>query len=224
MSGGARHVDQKVVWVWMAPTIIALLTTWLLSSLISLFLPPDFLILGLHKTVFPFVFLLAIAIFSVRPIYGWNYLAFDRFTYELTESDLVVREGVMTRKSSVIPYEKIQDISSERTVFERMLGLATVEIETAGVHHSRSDIVIPGIVDKDDLIAELLSIVELKKSKIKQEEGKPTPEQLLAEILKELKTLSSKIDTLKPKPESKRETLPGADAFRPDAFKSFRKK
>jgi len=224
MAAQARHVDQKVIWVWMAPTLIALITIWFLGSLIYLFLPSDFLIFGLHKMLFPFVSFLAIMILIALPIYAWTRITYDRFTYELSDNDLVVREGVLTRKSSAIPYEKIQDISSERTVFERVLGLATVEIETAGVHHSRSDITIPGIVDKDALISEILSIVELKKVKSAPEPGKPTSEQLLSDILKELKTLSSKIDTFKPKPETKRENGPGVEAFRAEAFKSFRKK
>jgi len=196
MASKARHVDGKVIFVWMAPTLVGLLTLWLIGSLIYIILPQDFQLFNLSKLAFPLAFFAAILIFAVAPLYFWMRLTYENFTYELMENDLVVREGVLTRKSSVIPYAKIQDISSERTLFERTLGLATVEIETAGVHHSRSDVVIPGVANKDELISEILAIVESKKQKAASEPDMPTQEQLLAGILKELKTLSSKFDTL----------------------------
>jgi len=220
LGDNARHVDRKVIWVWMAPTAIALFIIWLLCSLAYLFMPADVTILGLHKMVFPMALFFLIAAAAGIPLYAWFYLTYDRLTFELAENDLVLREGVLTRKSTVIPYEKIEDLSSERTLFERMLGLATIEVETAGRSHPGSEMVIPGISNKDELISELLMIVNAKKAKAPSEPGKPSSEQLLADILKELKTLSSKFDTFVSKAGGQREAgISGADAF-----KNFRRK
>jgi putative membrane protein len=46
---------------------------------------------------------------------------------------LLVRRGVFTRRLTVVPIAKVQDLEVSSTFFQRRLGLASVEVDTAGV-------------------------------------------------------------------------------------------
>jgi len=49
------------------------------------------------------------------------------------ERHLMVRRGVLARRLSVVPVQKVQDVTVRQTFFQRRLGIATVEVDTAGV-------------------------------------------------------------------------------------------
>lgn len=63
---------------------------------------------------------------------GIAFLVWSRFRYGLGVREIVIEQGVLSRKRRVIPFERIQDIAIERKLLARMLGLATVKIETGG--------------------------------------------------------------------------------------------
>jgi putative membrane protein len=55
-----------------------------------------------------------------------------RFTYELTDEELVVASGVVGRQKREIPLDRIQNVDVRRPAIKRLLGLAIVTFETAG--------------------------------------------------------------------------------------------
>jgi membrane protein YdbS with pleckstrin-like domain len=62
--------------------------------------------------------------------------------YSEREDDLIVRRGVMFRRVSVIPYGRMQFVDVTAGPFERLMGLATVQLHTAA---AASDARIPGL-------------------------------------------------------------------------------
>ncbi|WP_126664661.1 PH domain-containing protein [Haloterrigena salifodinae] len=62
--------------------------------------------------------------------YGIAY--YYRFEYGITPDTFDVASGVLARRSREIPYERIQNVDVRQGVFQRLLGLAVVSIETAG--------------------------------------------------------------------------------------------
>jgi putative membrane protein len=52
--------------------------------------------------------------------------------YWLGEDHLVTRNGVLRRRTTVVPYYRVQTVIDSRTVFQRRWGLATVTADTAG--------------------------------------------------------------------------------------------
>jgi uncharacterized protein len=71
---------------------------------------------------------------AVRRVRAWGYT-------ERAE-DLLVKRGVMFRRTSVIPYGRMQYIEVTAGPFERAFGLATVQMHTAA---AASDARIPGL-------------------------------------------------------------------------------
>lgn len=69
-----------------------------------------------------------------RRVRAWGYAERDE--------DLLVRRGVMFRRTSVIPYGRMQYVEVTAGPFERTFGLATVQMHTAA---AASDARIPGL-------------------------------------------------------------------------------
>jgi uncharacterized membrane protein YdbT with pleckstrin-like domain len=198
-SGEPRRLDSNVRLLWLFPVFLAAAVFWLVASLVYLALPAEVTLFGLDKWGFSLALVASIIILILIPISVWEHFNYINFTYQLTETDIIVREGVITRKSTVIPYSKIQDITTERNFVERMLGLATLEIETAGSSRIASETRIPGIANKDALIEEIMEIAKRSKQPREEEEGHSGggfSEPLMGEMLKELKSISSKLDAL----------------------------
>ena len=59
-------------------------------------------------------------------------LAWWRFTYMLGDDEIVIEKGIFKRQRRVIPFARIQDIAIEQRLLARLLGCATVRLETGG--------------------------------------------------------------------------------------------
>lgn len=74
---------------------------------------------------------------SIAVLYGilvlpWIVLFYVRFRYWITDRELIVHSGVLTRRRRNIPIERIQNIDIEQGLLSRMFGTAKVAIYTAG--------------------------------------------------------------------------------------------
>jgi uncharacterized protein len=67
-----------------------------------------------------------------------------RVAYQVREHDLSLRRGVIRHVVETIPYSRVQHVNVGRGLIERWLGLATLEISSAG-----PDISIPGLAVAD---------------------------------------------------------------------------
>ncbi len=70
-------------------------------------------------------------------IYGifflpWVVVYFLRFKYWITDRELIIHSGVLTRRRRNIPVDRIQNIDIEQGFLPRMLGAAKVLVYTAG--------------------------------------------------------------------------------------------
>ena len=57
---------------------------------------------------------------------------YRRFEYVLTEDTLDISSGVISRREREIPYRRIQNVDVSRGVLQRAIGVAAVDLETAG--------------------------------------------------------------------------------------------
>lgn len=70
-----------------------------------------------------------------RRFRAWGYLERD--------DDLVVRRGVLVRRTSVVPYGRMQYVDVTAGPFDRRLGIATVTLHTAA---AATDAYVPGLL------------------------------------------------------------------------------
>lgn len=68
-------------------------------------------------------------------IVGVNYLYqvlyFNSYFYDLTESFIVIKKGVITPREISIPYERVQDIYVDQDIWDRIFRLYDVHLSTA---------------------------------------------------------------------------------------------
>ena len=108
-------------------------TTAVGTGMVGLMIPPmlvSILVLVFEVGTFGLAMSSAPLGFAAGAAYGITY--YYRFEYELTEDTFDVSSGVFSRRSREIPYHRIQNVDVTQTVIQRVLGLANVNVETAG--------------------------------------------------------------------------------------------
>lgn len=101
-------------------------------------------VVSFNEELFPFVFeisiiylvLLLLVVFMSR-------ISFSKKGFAFRTHDVLFRHGIIATNTLVIPYNRVQHVALHEGLLSRFLGLAKIEIFTAG--GSSSDIQIPGI-------------------------------------------------------------------------------
>ena len=83
----------------------------------------------LFMVIIPYLVIMIISSISVS-VYIRNY------TFEVTENNLIIYHGIITKTKATIPYIQIQNVSIVSGIFDRMFKLHTVKIETAAASMS----------------------------------------------------------------------------------------
>lgn len=59
-------------------------------------------------------------------------MSYTRWLYEITHDGVKIEHGIIWKKYTSIPYERVQNVDIKRGIIARLFGFSTVEIETAG--------------------------------------------------------------------------------------------
>jgi len=215
------RLDKRVKIVWFLPTAAALFFILIICLFYFMMIQSDPLFVVTKSNYIYALPLIFIAIAAL--VYGWLELTYRNFTYQLDEHEIIMRQGVLARDTTAIPYAAIQDVRSERSILERMLGLATIEIETAASKgKSVSEILLPGIANKDSLMSEIMEKVQKAKRGLGTEarEANVDTAKLLSDILVELKTISLLLMNIGKK-NGGAEKKSGKEAAPKSAFESY---
>jgi membrane protein YdbS with pleckstrin-like domain len=78
-----------------------------------------------------------LAAFALKPFLNWFFS-----TYTITNRRLITRHGILTRTGRDIPLMRINDVSYEHGLIDRILGCGTLHIESAG---ERGQVVLPDV-------------------------------------------------------------------------------
>ena len=68
----------------------------------------------------------------------WAKLTYKNYRFGLTSKTIRIEQGVINKKYVDIPYNRIQNIDIYQGLLARLLGLATLQIQTAGYSQGRS--------------------------------------------------------------------------------------
>lgn len=79
---------------------------------------------------------------------GLRALAYKHLWYELDASELSVYSGILSKKRTHVPYQKIQSVDLKATLVKRVLGLCDVVVDTAGGAANKA-VVIPYLSKQD---------------------------------------------------------------------------
>lgn len=74
---------------------------------------------------------------------AWVVLYYRRWLYEVRADAIYLERGVVTHVRTLVPYVRIQHVDTSQSPIERMLGLSTLVVYTAGSRGA--DVSIPGL-------------------------------------------------------------------------------
>lgn len=114
---------------------------------------------------------------------SWEVAYYRRFEYDLADTSLDIESGVLSRRRREIPLRRVQNVDIRRNVVQRALGVASVNLETAGGGQTEASL---RYVDYDEAKRLQHEIRRRKRAEETEaaEEGREAsePEELLYEI------------------------------------------
>ena len=121
-----QKLNPRVVWLWRFQGLVRVLMFWAPVSMgVGIGLSqvmPGFLA-GVLAAGFWFLQLMLALL--------WPGLAYRYFGYLIREQDLLVQRGVLFRRRTSIPHNRIQHVDTRQGPFEQLLGLSRVLVFTA---------------------------------------------------------------------------------------------
>ena len=127
-DGELERLDRRVVPYWLISGVLSLLV-------LAVPVAGALVIFGgsLPVTIETAVVVVAV-VFAL--LLGWQLvapsLAYQRWRYRIDEQLLVARYGIIFHEEKVIPMSRLQHVDLTRGPVERMFGLATLVVHTAG--------------------------------------------------------------------------------------------
>jgi len=68
-------------------------------------------------------------------------------TVEIGEYAVTVKTGLLNTRTIMIPYERMTNVNIKRGIFDRLMGMGTLEIDTAGT--AQTEVIMPYMLNKD---------------------------------------------------------------------------
>jgi putative membrane protein len=84
------------------------------------------------------------------------FLRWVMFRFRLLDDELVIDSGVVSRRRRVIPLARIQNIDLEQSALERLVGVASVRMETASGGETEASLSVLALPEARELQAELM--------------------------------------------------------------------
>lgn len=121
-----RKIIKKSI-IGIIPTLTILLTVYYYLMFSSIFFTKGKI--EVLSTAF-IVFVAAVFSFIINIIY--QILYYRGYFYDLTNEQVIIRKGVISRQEISLYYSKIQNVYIDQDVLDRPFGLYDVHLETAG--------------------------------------------------------------------------------------------
>ncbi|MGI9474675.1 MAG: PH domain-containing protein [Rubripirellula sp.] len=112
--------------------------------------------------------------------------------YRFDESGIAMKWGVLFRREIYLTYRRIQDIHLTRNIFQRWLGLATLDVQTAS-GSATPEMSIEGILEAEPLRDHLYAMMRGSRNEADHPESEPESDEalsLLTEIRDSMRQLA----------------------------------
>ena len=143
------------------------------------------------------IWLLCLGLISIMWIVSFPliYLWIKNLSYFIHDDRITIQSGIITKKEQNIPYRSITDFVLARGPFDRILGIGTIKIQTAGQSTSATGYEgsLSGLLDYEpihtNLREKLKSLHPISESITTSESVKQSDDSVLVQILEELKEI-----------------------------------
>ena len=124
----------------------------------------------------------------------------NNLEYIIHEDRVTIHKGILTKTKQNIPFRAITDFALQRTLFDRMLGLGSINIQTAGQSHTPTGYEgkLAGLIDYDALHKDLRDRVKvlhpIAESTTIREPQMQSEIKILEQILSELQEIRRNLE------------------------------
>jgi membrane protein YdbS with pleckstrin-like domain len=134
LQGGKASPKMRTIWMlkWAARYIFTIMFIMFLIGF-EIFLD----ILGFNLLNILLICVILPIALGFLISFLWASLYWDKYTFILGEERIVITRGVIGKRVTNIPYERIQNVNVWRGVLDRIFGLYAIQIETAGSFNIR---------------------------------------------------------------------------------------
>ena len=184
----------KGIWVLLTITGIIIILAGILTLI--------FYLTGTDSEAIPLTWIIAAGvilvkwIISVPIIYYW----IKNLMYVNYDDRVSIHKGIVTKTVQNIPFRAITDFALVRTLYDRILGIGSIKIQTAGKSVQSASAYegsLSGLLDYETLHAELRakirSLHPVAESVTIAEPARASRDSLLEEILKELREIRKEL-------------------------------
>ncbi|HSV66627.1 MAG TPA: PH domain-containing protein [Mycobacteriales bacterium] len=119
-----RHLHPH--WLTLVIPVFAFLATVALGSFLVAVVP-DSSVQGWLRLAIGVIVLIVLAWFVLAPLLRWK-----TTHYVVTTNRVLIRTGVLTHTGRDIPLNRINDVAFEQSLFDRIIGAGTLQVESAG--------------------------------------------------------------------------------------------
>jgi hypothetical protein len=132
ITSGMERLDSRVRVVWLGSALVTALVVGVAVAIAGRRLFEVGLWVG------PAVFV-ALAVLGA----GYTLQRYRVWGFDIESDAVTLERGVVTRVNSVVPFVRVQHVDSQRGPVERLAGLSSVVVYTAGSRGA--DVTIPGL-------------------------------------------------------------------------------
>ncbi|MHB1295744.1 MAG: PH domain-containing protein [Anaerolineae bacterium] len=152
------------------PRLVGKYALWVATT-VALYLP--FVLMGLIPELgWVYVaFFLGATILWVLPTLVLIGLYCRTIRYALSGAEIVVKKGLLTKTEKIVPYAKVTNVELKRGIWDRLLGLGTLQIHTAGFsQQTNAEAVLSGLDDWEGVRRQVMARVHAHKT---EDEARP---------------------------------------------------
>ncbi|NTU89923.1 MAG: PH domain-containing protein, partial [Actinobacteria bacterium] len=153
ITPGPHNLHKVVILLWALRFFVPLAIV-AMSSILAPFMEGE--VTGAEIPTYALVLIPIVIIVLVAAIACvYAYLSYKNFTWEITDTELHVSRGIISKKQTHIPFQRIHSLDSTAKLIDRLLGVVTLNVQTAG--SSRPEAVLAGLKlsDAEALRAEI---------------------------------------------------------------------
>ncbi len=161
-------------------------------------------VLGIIEQVGVTLFLIALMLVLY---YGMTSAYYRSIRYEFRKDEIVVMVGIVTKSIKHVPFRNITNIEVKRDLLDRMLGIGSLSIQTAGSGGtSAPEENLMGLGDVEKIYQYVADVLRQYRSPMSPTQTMPTmpapapahvrttEQQVLVNILRELRAIRGQID------------------------------
>jgi uncharacterized membrane protein YdbT with pleckstrin-like domain len=152
------HPHWKVL---VRPVLVAILIV--IVALVIIVIIPGGHYAAIERLVVGAIGLLALMLWLIAPVLRWQ-----TTSYELTTRRLRLRTGVLTRHGRDIPLARVNDVSFEKGLLDRLLGTGRLVVESAAEH---GQIILTEIPHVEKVHSALFRLVEDEQRRLNRQQG-----------------------------------------------------